>query len=154
MFRDRRKTAHKRMGNRIHGTDEEVFAALPDRNTISPLVASYFQTCEQTYKILHEPLFLKDYAAFWEQKTFDLSQPGFAVMLLLIIATTKCLKPKDDVFEGDTTTDRQAASNIIDLCDAWINRQPRKRLTLQFFQLRCLSVIAKRINCVKLKQGI
>jgi hypothetical protein len=153
MFRDRRKTAHKHMGNRILGTDDEVFAALPGRNTINPLVASYFQTCEQTYKILHEPSFLRDLAVFWEQKEIDLSPPGFAVMLLLIVATTKCLKPKDDVFDGDTTSDRQAASNMIELCDAWINRQPRKRLTLQFFQLRCLSVIAKRINCVQLKQG-
>jgi hypothetical protein len=152
MFRDRRKTAQKHMGNRIHGTDDEIFTALPDRNTISPLVESYFQTCEPTYKILHEPSFLKDYAEFWEQKAIDLSPPGFAVMLLLIVATTKCLKPKDDVFEGDTTSDRQAASNIINLCDTWINRQPRKRLTLQFFQIRCLSVIAKRINCVQLKQ--
>jgi hypothetical protein len=119
---------------------------------MGPLVELYFQTCESTYKILHEPSFLRDYASFWEQKEIDLSLPGFAVMLLFILATTKCLRKKDDSFEGDTTSDRLAASNIIDICDAWISRQPRKRLTLQFFQLRCLSVIAKRINCVQLKQ--
>jgi hypothetical protein len=154
MFRDRRKTAHKHLGNRIWGTDDEIFAVLPNRVTINPLVELYFQTCEPTYKILHEPSFLRDYAVFWEQKEIDLSPPGFAVMLLLIVATTKCLKPKNDIFEGDTASDRHSASNIIDMCDAWINRQPRKRLTLQFFQLRCLSVIAKRINCVQLKQGM
>jgi hypothetical protein len=70
-----------------------------------------------------------------------------------MIAGTKCLTPKDDVFEGDTTFDRLTASNILDLCDAWIGRQPRKRLTLQFFQIRILSLFAKRVNCVKLKQG-
>lgn len=81
------------------------------------------------------------------------NQPGFATMLLLMMASTACLTLKDDLFEGDTTADRQMASNVIELCEAWIGRQPRKRLTLQFFQLQCLLLVAKRANCVRLKQG-
>jgi hypothetical protein len=126
---------------------------MPDRSAADVQIALYFQTWETTYRILHEPSFWKEYNAFWEQKSSGVSSPGFAVMLLLIIASTKCLTAKDDVFEGDTTADRQAASNIIELCDTWIGRQPRKRLTLQFFQLRILALFAKRVNCVGAKQG-
>jgi len=147
--------AAKQNDARTLGIDQEIFAALPDRGVVDLQIASYFQTWETTYRILHEPSFWKEYTTFWEQRAVggSASQPGFAAMLLLMIASTKCLAPKDDIFEGDTTSDRLMASNIIELCDAWIGRQPRKRLTLQFFQIRILSVLAKRANCVKLKQG-
>lgn len=129
-----------------------MFNALPEKSYIDVQVAQYFQTWETSYRILHEPSFWKEYVEFWEQYAGRSGQAGFAVTLLLIVATTKCLGPKDDVFVGDMTADRQAASSLIDLCDSWMNRQPRKRLTLQFFQLQCLALLAKRVNCVKLKQ--
>ncbi|KAF2033867.1 hypothetical protein EK21DRAFT_57810 [Setomelanomma holmii] len=151
-FRDRRKAALKELGVRTRGTDEEVYANLPERSTVDLQVGLYFRTCETTYRILHEPSFWMEYHKFWEQKASGVSQPSFAVILILLIATTKCLSPKDDVFLGDTTADRQGASDLIEVCDAWIGRQSRKRLTLQFFQLQCLSVFAKRVNCVKMKQ--
>jgi hypothetical protein len=154
-FRDRRKIATKQNDAHTFGIDREIFAALPERSVVDLQVALYFQTWETTYRTLHEPSFWKEYNAFWQQGTPGQSSnsPGFAVMLLLMIASTKCLAPKDDVFEGDTTADRLMASSMIDLCDVWIGRQPRKRLTLQFFQIRILSVLAKRSSCAKLKQG-
>ncbi|KAH8731528.1 hypothetical protein GQ44DRAFT_604058 [Phaeosphaeriaceae sp. PMI808] len=151
-FRVHRKIDIKQMTNQACGTNEDIFAVLPERSAVDLQVGLYFQTWGNSYKIMHEPSFWKEYLTFWEQKPEDLGSPGFAVILILIIAVTKCLKPKDDVFEGDTTSDRQAASNLIEICDMWINRQSRKRLTLQFFQLQCLSLLAKRVNCVKLKQ--
>jgi hypothetical protein len=151
-FRDRRKVAATQMGDRTHGTDTEVFTALPERGIVDVQTALYFRTWETTCRVLHEPSFWKEYAAFWERQSGDSTTAGFAVMLVLIVAINKCISPKDDVFEGDTTADRQRASNLIEVCDAWISRQPRKRLTLHFFQLRCLSLIARRANCVGLKQ--
>jgi hypothetical protein len=151
-FRDRRKAATKQMGERTHGTDTEVFSALPERSVVDVQAALYFQTWETTCRILHEPSFWKEYAAFWERQPGDSSPASFAVMLILVVAITKCISPKDDVFEGDTTADRQKASDLIEVCDIWISRQPRKRLTLRFFQLRCLSLFARRVNCVGLKQ--
>jgi hypothetical protein len=53
---------------------------------------------------------------------------------------------------GDTTVDRQTAHELIGICDRWISEQPRKRVTLSFFQLQCLSLLAKRVNCIRLKQ--
>ncbi|KAF1943391.1 C6 zinc finger domain-containing protein [Clathrospora elynae] len=151
-FRDRRKKAINEQDVRIFGTDEEIFAALPDRSILDVQAALYFHTWEASYRILHEPSFWKEYHVFWEQRPGNKDQASFAVMLVLIVAITKCLTPKDDVFIGDTTADRQAAANLIDMCESWINQQPRKRLTLPFFQLQCLSLLAKRVNCVKLKQ--
>jgi hypothetical protein len=151
-FRDRRKAYMKQLGARTHGTDEEVFEAVPDRSQVDALAVQYFQKCETTYRVLHEPSFWKEYQEYWHDQPKDPARAGFAVILVLIVAFSKCLSPKDDHFVGDTTVDRQAASNLIDICDTWIRRQPRKRLTLQFFQLQCLSLLAKRVNCVSLKQ--
>lgn len=151
-FRDRRKAITKQQGKRTFGTDQEIFAALPDKSTVDAQVALYFQCIETTYRILHEPSFWTEYKTFWEQPPGSNSRVTFAVILNLIVAATKCLNSKDDVFVGDTTFDRQTASNLIEICDAWISQQPRKRLTLSFFQIQCLALLAKRLNCVKLKQ--
>ncbi|KAH6629865.1 hypothetical protein C7974DRAFT_194678 [Boeremia exigua] len=149
-FRDRRKVLMKERIARTYGTDEEIFASLPPKHELDVQVALYFRTYENTYRILHEPTFWQEYNSFWERR--DDRQAGFATILVLIAATMKCSTVKDDVFVGDSTSDRDAASNLIETCEMWLNRQPRKRLTLPFFQLQCLALLAKRTNCVKLKQ--
>jgi hypothetical protein len=150
-FRDRRKRRAKEIES-TQGTDEQVFAVMPDRHITDVQVIQYFETWETTYRILHKPCFMREYQAFRQQQQDEHTQAGFAVLLVLMVAINKCLTRKDDVFAGDTTVDRQEASSLINICSAWISRQPRKRLTLQFFQLHCLLLLAKRINCVDLKQ--
>lgn len=149
-FRDRRKVLMKEKIARTYGTDEEVFALLPPKHEVDIQAALYFRTWETTYRILHEPTFWQEYNSFWSRR--DDKQAGFAAMLVLIVATTKCSMVKNDVFIGDVSSDRDAASNLIETCEMWLNRQPRKRLTLPYFQLQCLALLAKRVNCVKLKQ--
>lgn len=149
-FRDRRKTLSKEKIARTYGTDDEIYALLPSKHEVDAQVALYFHTWETTYRILHEPTFWAEYNNFWEHP--GEKQAGFAAILVLLIAITKCSTVKDDVFVGDSTSDRDAASNLIETCEIWLNRQPRKRLTLLFFQLQCLALLAKRVNCVKLKQ--
>jgi hypothetical protein len=151
-FRDRRKKSTKEQSAERYRPDADVYAVLPEKCIVDVRTVLYFRTCETSYKILHEPSFWEDYHAFWEQSCTDKERITFAVMLLLIIAITKCLNPKDDVFVGDTTADRQAAQDLICVCENWINLQPRKRLTLPLFQLQCLLLLAKRVNCVGLKQ--
>ena len=151
-FRDRRKTLVKEKIARTYGTDEEVFALLPPKHEADVEVAYYFHTWETTYRIIHEPTFWQEYTDFWTNQSNETKNASFATVLLLIITITKCLRVKEDTFVGDSTSDRDAASNIIETCEMWINRQPRKRLTLPFFQLQCLALLAKRTNCVKLKQ--
>jgi hypothetical protein len=151
-FRDRRKVLLKEKIARTYGTDEELFALLPPKFEVDVRVSLYFRTWETTYRILHEPTFLQEYDSFWQRQPSDEQQAGFIAILVLIVAATKCLDVKDDLFVGDSTADRDAACNILETCEMWLNRQPRKRLTLRFFQLQCLALIAKRVNCIKLKQ--
>ncbi|KZM21607.1 DNA binding [Ascochyta rabiei] len=151
-FRSYRKVLAKEKIARTYGTDEEIFALLPPKHEVDAQAVLYFQTWETTYRILHEPTFWQEYNIFWERRPGDDKQAGFATILILVVAATKCLTVKDDVFVGDSTSDRDSASSLIETCEMWLNRQPRKRLTLPFFQLQCLSLLAKRANCVKLKQ--
>ena len=150
-FRNRRKVISK-YKDPSSGSDDDILAALPPKSTVDIQVALYFRTWETTYRILHEPTFWKEYQSFWSQELSSSDRVTFAVILVLILAIANCLTPKDDVFLGDTTADRQAASELVEICDSWVSRQPIKRLTLTIFQIRCLGVLAKRVNCVKLKQ--
>jgi hypothetical protein len=151
-FRDQRKKSAKCKTAKSSDVDFEILAVLPAKSTVDTQVALYFQTWETSYRILHEPSFWEEYRIFWESDQDKKGLVSFAVLLVLLVAITKCLTPKDDVFVGDTTADRQAAHELIDVCDSWISEQPRKRVALPFFQLQCLSLLAKRVNCVQLKQ--
>lgn len=152
-FRNRRKEILKQKSLRTYGHDDEIFALVPAKSVVDAQAALYFQTWESSYRILHEPVFWKDYQAFWDRRSNDASSVNFAATLVYIVIITKCLKPNEEnYFSGDSSADREAALNLIETCDAWLVRQPRKHLTLPFFQLQCLSLLAKRVNCLKLKQ--
>jgi hypothetical protein len=152
-FRVRRKERMKEKNSRRRGYDEEIFMQLPDKSTLDAQVALYFQTCETTYRILHEPSFWREYQAFWDRQSNDESFTPFAALLLYILAITKCLQPTEgNLFIGDSSIDRDTALDYIETCDTWLQRQSRKQTTLIFFQLQCLSLLGKRVNSLKLKQ--
>lgn len=152
-FRNRRKATLKEKGLRTQGSDEEIYALMPDKGIVDAQVDLYFRIFETSYRILHEPTFWKDYRAFWERHSSEDSPASFAAILLYVMAITSCLSPRDEnVFVGDSSVDRESALHLIETCDAWLARQNRKHLTLSFFQLQCLSLLAKRVNCLKLKQ--
>lgn len=151
-FRGRKKQSPKEYNTGGPSSDADMFALLPEKSIVDAQSALYFQMCETSYRILHGPSFWKDYDAFWDNKGTDKERVVFAVMLLLIISVTKCLSLKDDVFIGDTTADRQSAHDLIVACEKWINLQPPRRTTLPFCQTQCLLLLAKRVNCIGLKQ--
>ena len=143
----------KEKNARRRGYDEEIYLGMPDKATLDAKVALYFQTCETTYRILHEPSFWKEYQAFWDRPSNEESFTSFAALLLYIAAITKCLQPNEgNIFIGDSSVDRDTALDYIETCDTWLQRQSRKQTTLIFFQLQCLSLLAKRVNGLKLKQ--
>lgn len=152
-FRDRRKRLASKINTRDYDTDAQILAALPERSIVDAQAVLYFDTFETSYRILHEPTFWQGCRDFWQENcNGNKPQMSFAVMLVLIIAITKCLTPKDAIFIGDTTADRHAANHLIDLCESWMDGQPRKRITLQFFQIQFLTLLAKRANCIEMKQ--
>ncbi|EUC43435.1 hypothetical protein COCMIDRAFT_7129 [Bipolaris oryzae ATCC 44560] len=151
-YRDRRKKSAKEFNAALHSGDANVLALLPEKSIVDTLAARYFRTCETSYRILHGPSFWEQYQAFWENTCTHKERVSFAVMLVLIISITKCLDQKEDVFVGDTTIDRQIAQDLIHTCEFWIKLQPRKHVTLSFLQSACLLLVAKRVNCVAMKQ--
>ncbi|RMZ73896.1 C6 zinc finger domain containing [Pyrenophora seminiperda CCB06] len=151
-FRNRKKKLVNECVAKSCDTDAEILAALPERSVVDAQAVLYFDTWEKSYRILHEPTFWREYCEFWEKSGNGEPQISFAVMLLLIVAITKCLTPKDATFIGDTTADRHAAGELIDICEGWINQQPRKRVTLRDFQIYCLALLSKRVNSIKAKQ--
>jgi hypothetical protein len=143
-FRNRRKAQKKEVERNTQGSDAEILGLLPEKSVVDAKVALYFQAFESTYRILHEPTFWDEYRTFWEQRQGGDVTSSFTTILILIIALTKCLAPNDmNVFMGDSSADRETASDLIEACDAWLQRQSRKHLTLHFFQLQCLSLLAK-----------
>jgi hypothetical protein len=138
---------------RTQGCDDEIFALVPEKNKVDAAVDCYFMSCESTYRVLHEPTFRKDYHAFWDDKSRANLPTSFAAMLVMIVAIAGGLLDDEEItFIGDISAHREAATTSIETCDFWLQRQSRKHLTLQFFQLQCLSLFAKRANCIKMKQ--
>ncbi|EMD91194.1 hypothetical protein COCC4DRAFT_71435 [Bipolaris maydis ATCC 48331] len=150
--RDRRKKSARESNVALYDADANVLAALPEKSVVDTQAAKYFRTCETSYRILHGPSFWEEYQAFWENTCTHKERVSFAVVLVLIISITKCLDQKDNVFVGDTTIDRQTADVLIHTCEIWIKLQPRKQTTLPFLQSACLLLVAKRVNCVGMKQ--
>ncbi|EUC38572.1 hypothetical protein COCCADRAFT_82706 [Bipolaris zeicola 26-R-13] len=151
-FRDRRKKSAREFNVALHSAEADILAVLPEKSVVDTQAAEYFRTCETSYRILHAPSFWEEYQAFWENTCAHKKRVTFAVLLVLIISITQCLDQKDDVFVGDTTVDRQTAQDLIHTCEIWINLQPRKQATLSFLQSACLLLLAKRVNCVGIKQ--
>ncbi|KAH7121292.1 fungal-specific transcription factor domain-containing protein [Dendryphion nanum] len=152
-FRERRKNLVKEKGQRVQGTNAEIFSALPEKAVVDAAVNIYFQTFETTYRILHEPSFWNEYHVFWENRNSEETPTSFATILVLIVASTKCLTmDRETLFVGDSSVDREIAAELIDISDAWLLRHSRKKLTLAFFQMQCLSLLAKRVNSIRVKQ--
>jgi hypothetical protein len=153
VFRNRRKALLKERRQLMHGSDDEILAVVPEKSIVDRQAALYFRTWETSYRILHEPTFWKEYSSFWERPSNAEASGSFAAILVCLVAITKCVEPREDnVFAGDSSVDREAALDLIETCDAWLLRQNRKHLTLQYFQIQCLSLVAKRVNNLKCKQ--
>lgn len=149
-FRGRRKAAKVKARATCY-TDADLLALLPEKNTVDELVSVYFENFETTYRILHRPSFWKDYQAFWEDP--QKSQPSMVVTILLVLATVRCFSTTEETnFIGDSSSGRERATTWIDACEFWLYRHSRKHLTLEYFQIQCLCVLAKQVNCIKMKQ--
>lgn len=95
--------------------------------------------------------FWDEYAKFWSAPRE--ARPAFVALLLLILATTNCIREKGPtIFRGDSSVERETAIMWIRNCDTWLRSQSQKHTTLIIFQLHCLSFMAKQMNSVKRKR--
>lgn len=132
--------------------DVNLVSLVPERTVADQSVRLYLSTFEQTYRVLHLPTFWKDYEIFWNSP--QESKPGFVAVLLLILATVRCMSPKEPwSFDRDGSSARTEAILWIQACDTWLQQQSQKHRTLEIYQVMCLRVLAASSNSLKIKQA-
>ncbi|KAF2499032.1 hypothetical protein BU16DRAFT_503030 [Lophium mytilinum] len=132
-------------------SDADILALIPPKDVVYSHMLLYFQNYENTYRILHRGSFWREFERFGENPAD--SPPSFYATLLLVMATVRCLSDEGEKkFLGDSSSGREEAGAWIEAAESWLARQSRKQLTLPFFQVQCLLILAKRINSIKVKQ--
>jgi hypothetical protein len=130
---------------------QRLVSLLPDRTTTDRLVQAYWETFETIYRILYRPDFWADYYALWENPFA--ASANFLVTVLLVLATVSCISPEERMsYIGDSSTPRERAIALVDVCESWLERQSQKNIPLAHWQCRCLLLLAKISNTIKKKQ--
>ena len=132
-------------------SDKALINLLPSKKVVDQQVQIYVDNLESTYRVLHLPSFWEEYLSFWN--TPQEGRPAFAAILLLILASTYCVKERDpSLFRGDSSVGRETAIMWIRSCDSWLQSQSQKHTNMAVFQIHCLSFIAKQMNSIKRKR--
>lgn len=131
--------------------DKALISLLPPKRIADQLVQVYVDNLESTYRVLHLPSFWEEYSNFWN--ALQEGRPAFAALLLLMLASTYCVKERDSsMFRGDSSVGRETAIMWIRTCDSWLQSQSQKHTNMAIFQIYCLSFIAKQMNSIKRKR--
>ncbi|EHY60010.1 hypothetical protein HRR83_006371 [Exophiala dermatitidis] len=130
---------------------QTLVSLIPDRPKTDARVQEYFKTIETTYRVLHAPSFFQKYKAYWGSSSE--ATEAFLVQLLLVCACVNCVVPDEPAaFMGPSSVGRDRAIKWIEVCETWLDLQSQKHMTLEVFQVQVLIVIAKKMNCVKVKR--
>ena len=149
-FITRQKRA-KRLTCNVFVDRSDILLLLPGKEVADQHVSIYFETFEMTYRVLHQPSFMKEYANIWaDLEHCDL---GYVVLVLLIDAIVRCItKSSATKFVGYSSSRREAAGKIIEVCESWLGQQSQKHMTLTTLQIHCLLLAAKHISFWKRKR--
>ncbi|KAL9100504.1 MAG: hypothetical protein Q9163_004127 [Psora crenata] len=102
-------------------------------------------------RVVHLPSFWEEYSSLWQAP--DEARTEFVALILLIIATTNCIKRQDpSLFRGDSSLGRETACVWIQACESWLRLQSQKHTSLTNLQSHCVLFIAKQMNSVKRKR--
>ncbi|ETI22765.1 hypothetical protein G647_06841 [Cladophialophora carrionii CBS 160.54] len=131
---------------------DTLIVMLPEQTRADALVQDYFETLETTYRVLHAPTFFRKYKELWAA-SLNRDSSVFLVQLLLVCASVNCaVAGGPSGFKGRSSVGRDTAVKWIEVCEGWLDLQSQKHMTLEVFQVRVLLVIAKKLNCVKIKR--
>ena len=130
---------------------QELAAMLPAKERADVLLQEYFDTFETTYRVLHMPTFYQRYEQFWANP--DESTTEFVVQLLLVLAAVLATAPGgSEGFVGRSSISRETATRWIESGETYLDHCSQKHTTLEYYQTHVLLVIAKRMNCYKVKR--
>lgn len=112
---------------------------VPPREYSDLLVQNYFKSYESTYRILHRPLFYKEYERYWEDPPS--AETSFVVKLLLVIIVGALFGP--DSANGNSM--RDLVPEIIYLVQNWLESAfSKSRINLAGVEIRCLLLLARQ----------
>ena len=124
---------------------------LPPRNIVDRHINLYLDSFETFYRVLHVPSFREQYKQFWDvpgQAKLD-----FVVIVRLMVAATSCIdNQKYRSSNLDSSLARNAACEWIAACEAWLQQQSQKHVTLLYMQVQCILHIAKQMQSYKAKR--
>ncbi|KAJ5579550.1 uncharacterized protein N7459_005535 [Penicillium hispanicum] len=114
---------------------------VPPRNVADQLLQFYLDTFETTYRILHVPTFLKQYADYWHSP--QKSDLGFVAQLLAVLAAGSCFyvsTPEND----DRDTYQQPAMKWIMAVQSYVSCTfVSPDIDLRMVQTQCLLLVAR-----------
>ena len=130
---------------------QELAAMLPAKGRADAFLQEYFDTFETTYRVLHVPTFVRRYEEFWANP--DDSTTEFVVQLLLVMATVIATVPGGpEGFVGRSSISRETATRWIESAETYLQHYSQKHTTLEYYQTHVLLLLAKRMNCYKVKR--
>ena len=124
---------------------------LPPEPVCRPYMLQYFKHFEGMFRIIHSPSFWRRYEAFWTG-SMDKSS-SFIALLLAAMSCAKCLYVDNPIsFDGDSSSARTEAVQWVHAVETWHDQQSQKHTTLNVFQIKCLLLLSKKLNAIKIKR--
>ncbi|RYC55804.1 hypothetical protein CHU98_g10404 [Xylaria longipes] len=131
--------------------DPVLEALLPSKEETDSLVAVYLDQFEQLHRIVHIPVFRKEYESFWDPK--HTRPASFTVLVLSIISVSCCLGMQtSSKYIGVKSSAHAMAEKWVKACDRWASQQSHKHRALVHYQIECLLYLAKKVNILKKKR--
>ncbi|KAI0205669.1 hypothetical protein F4808DRAFT_409837 [Astrocystis sublimbata] len=131
--------------------DPALEALLPSREETDSLVRVYLDQFEQLHRIVHIPVFRKEYGLFWDPA--HTNPASFTALILSMISVSCCLGMQTSgKFIGVKSSSYAQAEKWVKACDKWVSQQSHKHRGLVHYQIECLLYLAKRVNILKKKR--
>ncbi|KAB8349836.1 hypothetical protein FH972_023849 [Carpinus fangiana] len=125
--------------------------SLPPEPRCRQLMLNYFKHFEGMFRILHGPVFWRRYEDYWAGRTGD--PCAFLALLLAAMSCARCLYVDTPIlFDGDSSSARNEVIHWLHAVETWHHNQSPKHTTIELFQIKCLLLLSKRVNVVKLKR--
>ena len=124
---------------------------LPPEPICRPYMQKYFKHFEGMFRIIHSPSFWRRYEAFWTGNSDKGS--SFLALLLAAMSCARCLYVENPIsFDGDSSSARTEAVQWVHAVETWHDQQSQKHTTLDVFQIKCLLLLSKKLNAIKIKR--
>ncbi|KAF2664930.1 hypothetical protein BT63DRAFT_464183 [Microthyrium microscopicum] len=112
----------------------------PSRLAADKMVELYFQSFEPSFRILHEPTFMREYQQFWDQS--EISTPDLSLKVLLVVGIGSSLCDHADQDPLFLFTVHQC----IYTAQMWLAGPVKKtRVDIIGIQIHCLMIIASQL---------